>query len=50
MIGKRGVEWEVPMWLVWMLIALVVLLLIIAGASGQMGKMLEKIGLVLKVT
>ncbi len=42
---KRGMEWEFPVWLIWMLVALVVLLLIIGLATGTIqdlvGKLIE---------
>lgn len=46
---KRGMEWEFPVWLIWMLVALVVLLLIIGLATGTIqdlvGKLIELVRL-----
>ncbi|MBI2550517.1 hypothetical protein HYV83_05060 [Candidatus Woesearchaeota archaeon] len=41
---KRGIEWDLPVWLIWSLIALVVILIVLAVSSGKMSSLLRTIG------
>ena len=42
-LGKRG-DWDMPVWLIWMLIALLAALAIIGLSSGKFTEFLRAIG------
>ncbi len=36
-LSKRGVAWDMPVWLIWSLIALLAIIIILAMVSGKIG-------------